>query len=114
MQKSTAPRLRAGELELDVVERRAYRANVEVDLTKREFELLRFLIENQGRAVSREEIMREVWRESRSRELMTNVVDVYINALRKKLGDVGGGKGRVIRTVRGQGYEVGPGEDADD
>jgi DNA-binding response OmpR family regulator len=106
--RAGAVRLRAGDLELDLVTRKAYRLGQQVELTNREFELLRFLLENPGRPLSREEIMREVWHESRSRELMTNVVDVYVNSLRKKLNDAGEGGGRLIRTVRGQGYVVGP------
>jgi DNA-binding response OmpR family regulator len=96
--------LRAGDVEIDVVRRVARRNGREVELTNREFDLLRFLAVNAGRPVSREEIMQEVWRERRSPDLMTNVIDVYVNGLRKKLADPGEDATRLIQTVRGLGY----------
>jgi DNA-binding response OmpR family regulator len=99
-------KLRCGDLDLDLVTRRARRGGREIDLGGREYELLEFLLRNQGRPLSRDEIMQGVWKEHRSPDLMTNVVDVHVKALREKLGDeVSSGRG-LIRTIRGVGYEM--------
>ena len=72
----------------------------EVELTAREFALAEHFLRSQGRVCSREELLREVWGEDV--ELGSNVVDVYILYLRRKLGD------GVIETVRGQGWRLRP------
>jgi two-component system copper resistance phosphate regulon response regulator CusR len=99
-------RLACGDLDLDLITRRVRRAGRDVELTARELSLLEFLLRNQGRALSREELMQHVWKESRSPELMTNVVDVTVKTLREKLGEAAAGPRALIRTVRGQGYEM--------
>ena len=76
------------------------RGDVVIDLTKREYELLLFLMENLNRVMSREVLLDEVW-EYKS-EVETNVVDVYIRYLRNKI-DVPD-KESYIQTVRGTGY----------
>src|SRR5437879_8762003 len=73
-----------------------------VDLSPREFALLEFLMRNAGRTVSRSRIAEAVWNYKFDSE--TNVVDVYINYLRKKLSF--GGRSAPIRTVRGVGYRL--------
>jgi DNA-binding response OmpR family regulator len=95
-----------GDIEMDRVQRRVMHAGREVDLTVTEFSLLESLLRRRGQRVcSREELLNEVWRTPSG--MGTNIVEVYINYLRKKLRH---GKGRgagfssVIRTVRGQGY----------
>jgi DNA-binding response OmpR family regulator len=101
-------RLQCGDLEVDLVTRRVRRAGREIELTAREFELLEFLLRGQGRPLAREEIMRAVWKEERSPELMTNVVDVYVKMVRQKLGEDGSAAAppKLIHTVRGVGYEM--------
>jgi DNA-binding response OmpR family regulator len=79
------------------------RANQEIDLTAREFELLEYLMKHRNEVVTREMIAREVWREPPG--TMTNVIDVYVNYLRKKLERAG--SPRLIQTVRGIGYRFG-------
>lgn len=94
--------LRAGDLELDRLERSARRAGRAVDLTSLEFALLEYLMLNRGHCVSRVELLDSVWKMEAAQT--TNVVDVYVNYVRSKIQDPR--PGRLIRTVRGQGYMV--------
>ena len=71
-------------------------------LTPREADLLRYLLENRGRPVSREELIRRVWNYDYTGS--TNVVDVYIRYLREKLDEKAGIE--LIATVRGKGYAI--------
>lgn len=71
-----------------------------VKLTKREFELFRYLYEHSGITMSRAEILHDLWKDENARD--TNVVDVYIRFLRTKLDERFGV--RFIRAVRGEGY----------
>ena len=72
-----------------------------VDLTFKEYELLRFLMENPDVVLSREKIMQHVWEVNSAVESRT--VDMHIKTLRHKLGD----SGKQIRTVRNVGYAIG-------
>ena len=102
------PVLRYGEVELNRIERRVTHYGRAVELTVKEFALLEFLMQRGGRCCSRRELMREVWQ--MSPDAGTNVVDVYVNYLRKKLGGVAGESDpaySVIDTVRGEGYKMG-------
>jgi len=94
--------LRAGDLELDRMDHTAHRAGEAVSLTNKEFALLEHLMLNRGQCVSRVELLDSVWRMEPAQT--TNIVDVYVNYLRRKIKDPA--PGRVIRTVRGQGYLV--------
>ena len=108
--RSEATLLRFGDLEMDRAERRVTQAGREVELTATEFSLLESLLRRGGeRACSRTELLQEVWRMPAGTG--TNIVEVYINYLRKKLGRMPGtkqaGSQSVIRTMRGQGYILG-------
>lgn len=92
--------LRAGDLELDRMEHTARRAGQPVTLTNKEFALLEHLMLNRGQCVSRVELLDAVWNMEPAQT--TNIVDVYVNYLRRKLKDPP--PGLLIRTVRGQGY----------
>lgn len=72
-----------------------------VELTLKEFELLRYLMENQGIILSRDQILEKIWGYEYAGE--TRTVDVHIRTLRQKLGD----SGFLIETVRGVGYRIG-------
>jgi DNA-binding response OmpR family regulator len=102
------PMLRLGDVELNRMERRVLRGGRNVDLTVKEFSLLEYLMQRPGRCCGRGELLREVWQ--MSPDAGTNVVDVYVNYLRKKLGAVAAGEDAdghsVIETVRGEGYRV--------
>ncbi|MEO6981959.1 MAG: response regulator transcription factor [Edaphobacter sp.] len=102
------PVLRHGDVELNRMDRKVTRHGRPVELTVKEFSLLEFLLLRRGRCCSRSELLREVWQ--MSPDAGTNVVDVYINYLRKKLGAVsvdGDESYSVIETVRGEGYQMG-------
>jgi DNA-binding response OmpR family regulator len=101
-------RLKAADLELDVMARRASRADRPLDLTAREFELLEYLLRHQGHLVSREMLAREVWKEPRRATPLDNVIDVQIARLRKKIDSEG--SARLIHTVRGVGFILREGE----
>ena len=101
-------RLKAADLEVDLVTRRAVRGERLLDLTVREFELLEYLLRHQGHLVSREMLAREVWREPRRATPLDNVIDVQMARLRKKV-DAEAGQ-RLIHTVRGVGFVLREGE----
>jgi DNA-binding response OmpR family regulator len=94
--------LRAGDLELDRMEHVARRGGETIALTNKEFALLEHLMLNRGQCVSRVELLDSVWRMEPAQT--TNIVDVYVNYLRRKLNDPA--PGRLVCTVRGQGYVV--------
>jgi DNA-binding response OmpR family regulator len=98
--------LQVEDLEMNLVERTVRRGERRIELTPKEFALLEYLMRNQGRAVSRPMIIEHVW--NFSFDTMTNVVDVYINYLRKKVDE--GTERRLIHTVRGVGYRIGNSE----
>ena len=94
--------LAVGPLAMEVESRRVTVRGQEVELTKKEFDLLRHLLENKGRVLSREALLDAVWGFDFVGE--TNSVDVYIRFLRGKLDDAFGIK--LIHTVRGVGYVI--------
>jgi DNA-binding response OmpR family regulator len=95
--------LQVEDLEINRVDRTVRRGERRLELTPKEFALLEYLMRNAGRTVSRPMIIEHVW--NFSFDTMTNVVDVYINYLRKKISD--GSERRLIHTVRGVGYRIG-------
>jgi DNA-binding response OmpR family regulator len=94
--------LKAGDLELDRLDHSARRNGEPIDLTNKEFALLEHLMMNRGQCVSRVELLDAVWDMEPAQT--TNIVDVYVNYLRRKLKDAP--PGHIIRTVRGQGYVI--------
>lgn len=92
-------RLTAGEITLDLDRREASVAGQAVKLTFKEFELLRYLVQNRGRVLSRERILEKVWGYDYEGE--TRTVDVHIKTLRQKLG-----RDDLIVTVRSVGYMI--------
>jgi two-component system, OmpR family, response regulator len=92
--------LRSGDLELDLVRRRAARSGKVIDLRPKEFLLLEYLVRNVNRTVTRTMILEHVW--NSSFEGFTDVVDVYISALRRKLDRHF--PQELIKTNRGIGY----------
>lgn len=97
-------RLKASDLEMDLVGRRVTRGGVAIDLTSREFELLEFLLRHHQQLVSREMLAREVWKEPSRATPLDNVIDVHIARLRRKVDD--GFQAKLIHTVRGVGFIV--------
>ena len=101
-------RLKAADLEVDLVSRRVVRGDQAIELTGREFELLEYLLRHQGHLVSREMLARDVWKEPRRATPLDNVIDVQMTRLRRKV-DVEG-SARLIHTVRGVGFVLREGE----
>jgi len=100
--EDTQAALAVGPLTLDPESRRVTCRGREISLTVREFELLRFLMANAERVVSRQRLLNNVW--DYTFDPGTKVVDVYIRYLRKKLED--DGPPFLIQTVRGVGYKI--------
>lgn len=94
--------LKLADLALDRIERRVERNGKRIELTSKEFALLEYLMRNAGRRITRTMIVEHVW--NISFDTATNVVDVYINYLRKKVDD--GFEPKLIHTIRGVGYEL--------
>jgi DNA-binding response OmpR family regulator len=94
--------LKADDLEMDLLDRRVSRAGDELELTGREFELLEYLLRHKNEVVTRDMIALDVWKERTG--AMTRIIDVYINALRKKVDRIG--RTALIHTVRGVGYAL--------
>ncbi|WP_427159505.1 response regulator transcription factor NblR [Aliinostoc sp. HNIBRCY26] len=96
----TTEQLRFGDLILDIASRRAIYNGRIVDLTMKEFELLKFLMEHPREVLTREQILENVWGYDFMGE--SNVIEVYIRYLRLKIEEEG--QKRLIQTVRGVGY----------
>lgn len=94
--------LSASGLQLDTGRRSVTMMGKPIDLTKREFDLLHFLLKNKGMVISRESLLENVWGFDFSGE--TNAVDVYVRFLRGKIDEVFDIK--LIHTVRGVGYVI--------
>jgi len=103
VQGREASELRLDDLVLDLRRRRAQRAGKTIDLTPKEFSLLEFLMRNEGRVVTRTQILDHLWGYDYDSE--SNLVDVYIAYLRRKVDK--GHSRPLIRTVRGIGYALG-------
>jgi two-component system copper resistance phosphate regulon response regulator CusR len=97
---SAAEFLRAADLELDLMRRRATRAGRRIDLTAKEFSLLELLLRRQGEVLPRSLIASQVW--DMNFDSDTNVIEVAMRRLRAKVDDPF--EPKLIRTVRGMGY----------
>ena len=94
--------LRADNLEMDLLARRVVRDGTELELSNREFELLEFFLRHKNMTVTRDMMSREVWKEPGG--TLTNVIEVCINSLRKKVEQ--SGQRQLIHTIRGVGYAL--------
>jgi DNA-binding response OmpR family regulator len=94
--------LKVADLELNRVERTVHRAGRRIDLTVKEFALLEYLMRHAGHCMTRAALIEHVW--NLGFDGQTNVVDVYINYLRRKIDQ--GFSQRLIHTVRGFGYQI--------
>jgi DNA-binding response OmpR family regulator len=100
--QAPATAIRAGDIEVDLLTREVRRAGEPVRLSTTEFELLVYLLSNRGRVLSREQILHAVW--GYEHDPGTNVVDVYVGYLRRKLRHAG--RSSPIVTVRSVGYRL--------
>jgi len=94
--------LRVGDLALDLVSRTASRRGKDIVLFPREFQLLEYLVRNEGRIVSRAMLLQHVW--DLHFDPSTNIIDVYVGRVRRKVD--GQQAYPLIHTVRGVGYSL--------
>jgi two-component system OmpR family response regulator len=94
-------RLRCVDLELDVAAHRVWRAGEEVELSATEFRLLRYLVVNQGRVLSKAQILDHVWQYDFDGD--GSIVETYISYLRRKVDHI---EPKLIKTIRGVGYTI--------
>ena len=92
--------LRVGDLAIDLIDRTASRRGKEIALLPREFQLLEYLVRNEGRVISRAMLLQHVW--DLHFDPSTNIIDVYVGRVRRKLDDQQAYP--LIHTVRGVGY----------
>lgn len=95
------PMVIAGKINLNPARHRVFVEDEEITLTNKEFQLLQFLMENQGIVLTRSTLLERVWGYDYQGE--TRTVDVHIRTLRQKLGS----QGELIETVRSVGYRLG-------
>jgi two-component system copper resistance phosphate regulon response regulator CusR len=96
--------LRIADLQIDLISRKAYRANIRIDLTAKEFSLLAVLARRQGEILSKTAIAELVW--DMNFDSNTNVVEVAIKRLRAKIDTPFSPK--LLHTIRGMGYVLEP------
>ena len=98
------PVLRVGDVAIDTVAHEVRRGGEAVDLTSKEYAILEYFARNPNRVLSRDQIAEHAW--NYDFEAESNIIDVYVGILRRKLGDRDGA--RLLRTVRGVGYKLTP------
>jgi two-component system copper resistance phosphate regulon response regulator CusR len=103
-----ALRMKVADLEMDCVTRKVSRKGEPVDLTAKEFELLEYLLRHQGHIVSREMLVRDVWKSVDRATPLDNVIDVHIARLRQKIDAPF--KKKLLKTVRGVGFVLKAGD----
>ncbi len=94
--------IRVGKVEIDFKKKQTYVNNKPINLRRKEFDLLEYLLLNKGRIVSKEEILEHVW--DQGIYVFSNTVEVHIRSLRGRLNKYVGKK--FIKTVRGFGYKI--------
>jgi len=92
--------LRVGDLAIDLIARSANRRGRKIPLLPREFQLLEYLVRNEGRVVSRAMLLQHVW--DLHFDPSTNIIDVYVGCVRRKVDDTQAYP--LIHTIRGIGY----------
>jgi two-component system copper resistance phosphate regulon response regulator CusR len=95
-------KLKLADLELDLIKHAVVRGQHPVPLTAMEFQILEYLLRNQGHVVTREMLSREVWKDTVRATPLDNVIDVHIGRLRKKIDESFPRK--LLHTVRGVGF----------
>lgn len=100
--QKTSPSLKVGDLELDTIHRRVTRQGIEIRVTGKEYMLLEFLMYHPNMLLTRYQLEQQVW--DSDFEGTSNILDVYIRHLRKKIDD--DFEEKMIETVRGQGYRL--------
>jgi DNA-binding response OmpR family regulator len=94
--------LTCGDLTLDLISREVYRNNNPIELTTKEFSILEYFLRNKGRILTKSQIAEHVW--NYEFDYQSNIIEVYIRYLRKKIDD--SYKKKLIHTIRGVGYKI--------
>lgn len=97
-----SPLLTVGDLTMDIAARRVFRGGVEIELTSKEYALLEYMMRNAGQVLTREQIVEHVW--NFDFEYDSNIVDVYMRYLRRKIDTPFSRKS--LHTIRGHGYTI--------
>ncbi len=97
---ASASELFLDDLKIDLLARRVFRGDQEIQLTPKEFSLLEYMLRNKGRVLSRTQIIENIW--GYNFDPSTNVIDVHIRSLREKVDE--NFPKKLIHTVRGVGY----------
>lgn len=103
--KSLNPVLIAEDLSLNSLTFEVKRAGKTINLSKKEFSLLEYLLRHKGKILNKEQIINHVW--DYEADILANTVEVYIGYLRNKIDKPFKGKPGLIQTVRGFGYKIG-------
>jgi len=96
--------LECDDLKVDTQTFKVTRANIEINLSKKEFSLLEYLLRNKGRIMTKDKIIEHVW--NYESDILPNTVEVYIGYLRNKIEKPFKGKPKLIKTSRGFGYKI--------
>ncbi|SSC12022.1 Transcriptional activator protein CopR [Mesotoga infera] len=99
---SSTNELVCGDLVLNMSDKSVYRGSTKIELRKKEYQILEYLMINRGRVISKSELEDHIWNEED--ELWSDVIRSHIKNLRKKID--GGYRKKLIKTVRGMGYEI--------
>jgi two-component system, OmpR family, KDP operon response regulator KdpE len=108
--QGTQPVLKAGDLTIDLVNRRVTRGDHEIKLSPTEYDILRLLTEHAGKILTHDFLLRKVWGDDKVDDVQ--YLRVYVRALRQKLGDKIG-ETEIIRTEMGIGYRLTAGDSAE-
>jgi len=95
-------KLKAGDLVLDMTTRRVWREDRPIELTAKEYSILEYLMRHPGLVITRIMLEQHVW--NLEMDSASNLIDVYISRLRRKIDE--GEKARLIQTVKGVGYRL--------
>lgn len=102
--KINGTKYKVGELELDTLSYEVKRAGKKINLSKKEYALLEYLMSRSGKTVTKEEIINHVW--DYDADILPNTVEVYIGYLRNKIDKAFPKTNALIQTVRGFGYKI--------
>ena len=100
--KIIGPKLKVDNLEMDILSHTVTRAGKPIELSRKEFTLLEYLMRNDGLALTRNMILEHVW--DMNADPFTNTVDVHVKFLRDKIDK--GHKKKLLHTIRGYGYKM--------
>lgn len=101
--RAVGQKFQFADLDVDIAALKVRRKNVEIEITKREAEIIQYFAANPNRVIGREELYKEVWNETMT-DLGTRTMDMHIAKLRGKI-EKDSAEPQIIKTVRGAGYK---------